>query len=129
MSGGGNNGGEFGATRRHIRDHAGEIARETVEILGIHCGVDALNLRMSDQNPERTPLPLMCSNQLPIIMNGRTGTEAANKAETTTWFADHTHDSGTLPTWSLNAWRDEIAPYQRSRFGIGGRCGTSCTKR
>ena len=84
---------------------------------------------MSDQNSQRPPLPLVCSDELPIIMNGRAGTEAANKAETTTWFANHTHDSGTLPTWSLNAWRDEIALYQRSRFGIGGRCGTSCTKR
>ena len=98
MSGGGNDGGEFRATRRHIRDHASEIARETVEILGIHCGVDALNLRMSDQNPQRTPLPLVCSNQLPIIMNGRAGTEAANKAETPTGSAERTHDSGTLPT-------------------------------
>jgi hypothetical protein len=98
MSGGGNDGSEFRATRRHIRDHASEIARETVEILGIHCGVDAINLRMSDQNPQRTPVPLVCSNQLPIIMNGRAGTEAANKAETPTGSAERTHDSGTLPT-------------------------------
>ena len=129
MSGRGNYGGEFGAARRHVGNHAGEMACEAIEILGIHRGVDALNVRMSDQNPQRTSLPLMCSNQFLVIMNGRAGTEAANKAETTTWFASHTHDSGTLPTWSLNACRAEIAPYQRSRFGIGGRCGTSSTKR
>jgi len=98
VSGGGNDGGEFGTTRRHICDHAREIARETVEVLGVHCGVDALNLRMSDQNPQRTPLPLMRRNQLPVIMNGCTGTEPANESETSTGFAERAHDSGTLPT-------------------------------
>jgi len=36
------------------------------------------------------------------------------------------HDSGTLPTCSLNALRLEIALYQRSRFGVAGRSGMSC---
>ena len=40
----------------------------------------------------------MGRDQLPVIVNGRTGTEAANKAETTAGFAEHTHDNGMLPT-------------------------------
>lgn len=98
MSSRGNDGGEFGAASRHVCDHAGEITREAVEILGIHCGVDAFNVRMSNQNPQRTSLPLMGRDQLPVIMNGCTGTEAANKAETTAGFAERTHDNGMLPT-------------------------------
>jgi len=42
-------------------------------------------------------------------------------------YDSRTHVSGTEATCSLNAWRDEIAAYQRSRFGIGGRSGMSCT--
>jgi len=40
----------------------------------------------------------MRRNQLPVIMNGCTGTEPANESETSTGFAERAHDSGTLPT-------------------------------
>ena len=36
------------------------------------------------------------------------------------------YDSGTTAICSLNAARDEIAAYQRSRFGVAGRSGMSC---
>ena len=37
------------------------------------------------------------------------------------------HVSGTDAICSLNAGRDEIAAYQRSRLGVDGRSGMSCT--
>jgi len=35
--------------------------------------------------------------------------------------------SGTTATCDLNAAREEIAVYQRSRFGVAGRSGINCT--
>ena len=36
------------------------------------------------------------------------------------------YDSGTTAICCLKASRDEIAAYQRSRFGVAGRSGMSC---
>ncbi len=95
---GGDDGCEFGATRRHVADQAGEIARERVEVLRAHRGVHAIDVGMSDQQARHARPLLMRGKQFAIVMNGRARPEATDQAEASTFLARRGHDSGMLPT-------------------------------
>ena len=107
-------------------DEAVEIARKLVELAGFRERAAVIDVRVRDQHARDASVRLMRRDQAVVVVNRRVRPEPADQAEEAAVLSGHDVTSAECRHSAPGTARAcAISPYQRSRFAIFGRSGTS----